>query len=146
MGCGGLRHGTLTLTPEGVASVETDMDLAMAALGGRGVLASAPEEGGLEVAATSDALVVRATSEEVRASRGRLAASEADVTRVRFSLEGTWLGLGADGGGTFVPALELGVRHDGGDAETGSERISGQALRGRTRHGGSRRSCVREDC
>ena len=37
---------------------------------------------------------------------------------MRFGLEGTWRGIAA-GGGTFVPSLEIGVRHDGGDAETG---------------------------
>ena len=90
------------------------MDLTMAALGGRGVVAEAPAEGGLELSVTSDALVVRTTSEAVRGSAGSLAASEADVTRLRLGLEGTWRGLG-----TLVPTLEVGARHDGGDAETG---------------------------
>ena len=48
-----------------------------------------------------------------------LAASQADVTRLRLGLEGTWRGLATQGGGSFVPSLEVGVRHDGGDAETG---------------------------
>ena len=113
-GVAGYGSGTLTLTPEGQAPVETDMDLVMAALGGRGVVAEAPAAGGLELSVTSDALVVRTTSEEVRGSGGRLAASEADVTRLRLGLEGTWRGLG-----TLVPTLEVAARHDGGDAETG---------------------------
>ena len=117
-GVAGYGAGTLTLTPEGMPAIETDMGLAMAALGGRGVLAQAPATGGLELAATSDALVVRTTSEEVRGGAGSLAASRADVTRLRLGLEGTWRGMTA-GGGTLVPSLELGVRHDGGDAETG---------------------------
>ena len=118
-GVAGYGAGTLTLTPEGQAPIETDMDLMMAALGGRGVLAEAPAEGGLELSVTSDALVVRTTSEAVRGSGGSLAASEADVTRLRLGLEGTWRGLGTAGGGTFVPTLEVSARHDGGDAETG---------------------------
>ena len=118
-GVAGYGAGTLTLTPGGQAPIETDMDLAMAALGGRGVVAEAPPEGGLELSVTSDALVVRTTSEAVRGSGGNLAASEADVTRFRLGLEGTWRGLGTAGGGTFVPTLEVGARHDGGDAETG---------------------------
>ena len=118
-GIAGYGAGTLTLTPEGQAPIETDMDLTMAALGGRGVVAEAPAEGGLELSLTSDALVVRTTSEAVRVSGGSLEASEADVTRLRLGLEGTWRGLGTAGGGTFVPTLEVGVRHDGGDAETG---------------------------
>ena len=40
------------------------------------------------------------------------------MTRLRLGLEGTWRGLEI-GTGTLVPRLELGVRHDGGDAETG---------------------------
>ena len=113
-GVAGYGAGTLTLTPEGEAPIETDMDLIMAALGGRGVVAKAPPEGGLELSLTSDALLVRTTSEAVRGSPGNLAASEADVTRLRLGLEGTWRGLG-----TLVPTLEVGARHDGGDAETG---------------------------
>ena len=113
-GVAGYGAGTLTLTPAGQAPIETDMDLMMAALGGRGVVAEAPAEGGLELSVTSDALVVHTTSEAVRGSVGSLAASEADVTRLRLGLEGTWRGLG-----TLVPTLEVGARHDGGDAETG---------------------------
>ena len=113
-GVAGYGAGTLRLTPEGQAPIETNMDLMMAALGGRGVVAEAPAEGGLELSLTSDALAVRTTSDEVRGSGGNLAASEADVTRLRLGLEGTWRGLG-----TVVPTLEVGARHDGGDAEAG---------------------------
>ena len=107
-------YGSGTLTPEGQAPIETDMELTMAALGGRGVVAEAPPEGGLELSLTTDALVVRTTSEAVRGRGGNLAASEADATRLRLGLEGTWRGLG-----TLVPTLEVAARHDGGDAETG---------------------------
>ena len=106
-GVAGYGAGTLTLTPEGQAPIETDMELTMAALGGRGVVAEAPAEGGVELSVTSDALAVRGGG-------GSLAASEADVSRLRLGLEGTWRGLG-----TIVPTLEIGARHDGGDAETG---------------------------
>ena len=49
---------------------------------------------------------------------GNLAAAQGDVTRLRLGLEGTWKGL-ALGTGAFEPRFEVGVRHDGGDAETG---------------------------
>ena len=78
-GVAGYGAGTLTLTPEGQAPIETDLDLTMAALGGRSILAEAPAEGGLELSVTSDALVVRTTSDEVRGGRSSLAASEAGV-------------------------------------------------------------------
>ena len=45
--------------------------------------------------------------------------SQADVTRLRLALEGTWQGLRTAGGATLTPTMEVGVRHDGGDAETG---------------------------
>ena len=111
----GYGTGSLTLTPAGKTPIETDMDLRLAALGGRSVLVEAPADGGLELAATSDAMVVQTTSDEVRGSVGRsLAASEAEVTRIRLGLEGTWRGIGS-----IVPSFEIGVRQDGGDAETG---------------------------
>ena len=111
----GYGTGSLSLTPAGLARIETDLDLRMAAVGGRGVLVAAPADGGFELAATSDAMGVRTTSAEVRGSGGRsLAAAEADVTRLRLGLEGTWRGLGP-----IEPSFEIGLRHDGGDAETG---------------------------
>ena len=115
----GYGTGTLTLTPEGQAPIETDMDLSMAAVGGRSVVVRPPADGGLELAATADAMVVQTASDEVRGSAGSIAASEAEVTRVRFGFEGTWRGIGTEGGGSLVPGFEIGVRQDGGDAETG---------------------------
>ncbi len=116
----GYGTGTLTLTPEGQAPIETDMDLSMAAVGGRSVVVRSPADGGLELAATADAMVVQTASDEVRGSAGRsLAASEAEVTRVRFGFDGTWRGIETEGGGSLVPGFEIGVRQAGGDAETG---------------------------
>ena len=118
-GAAGYGAGTLTLTPEDDETYETDMDLVMAAAGLRGVVVEAPADGGLELAVKTDALAVRTSSEATGGSAGgNLAAAEADVTRLRLGLEGTWRGLEI-GTGTLVPRLEVGVRHDGGDAETG---------------------------
>ncbi len=118
-GAAGYGAGTLTLTPEGGGALKTDMDLMMAAAGLRGVAVEAPAEGGPELAVKTDAMAVRTSSEATGDSAGgRLAAAEADVTRLRLGLEGTWRGLEI-GTGTLVPRLEVGVRHDGGDAETG---------------------------
>ena len=118
-GVAGYGAGTLTLTPERGEPYETDMDLAMTAAGLRGVVVTA--EGGPELAVTSDAMAVRTTSEEIRGApggNGHLAAETADATRLRLGLEGTWRDLEA-GSGTLTPRLEVAVRHDGGDAETG---------------------------
>ena len=119
-GIAGYGAGTLTLTPEGGARAETDIEMQMAAAGVRGVLAEAPAEGGLELAAKADALLLRISSDAARDDAGgRLAASDADVTRLRLGLEGTWRGIETEGGGMLTPTLEVGLRHDGGDAETG---------------------------
>ena len=45
-------------------------------------------------------------------------ASEADVTRLRFGLEGS-RAFRSGAGAALTPSLDIGVRHDGGDAETG---------------------------
>ena len=112
-GVAGYGAGSLTLKQEDDAAIETDMDLMMAAVGLRGVAMKAPESGGPELAIKSDAMVVRATSDAVQG----LEAATAEVTRLRLGLEGSWRVIA--GGGEFVPRLEIGVRHDGGDAETG---------------------------
>ena len=106
------------LTPENDERYETDMDLAMAAAGLRGVVVEAPAEGGPELAVKTDALAVRTSSDATQGAGGNLAAATGDVTRLRLGLEGTWRGL-VLGTGTLAPRLEVGVRHDGGDAETG---------------------------
>ncbi len=49
---------------------------------------------------------------------GNIAAAEADVMRLRLGLQATWHGMDT-GGGVLTPSVEIGVRHDGGDAETG---------------------------
>ncbi len=112
----GYGEGRLTLTPGVGSPMGTDMDLAMAAAGLRSVLMQAPAEGGLELSTTSDMLLVTTGSEAVGSNLG---ASDAQVTRLRVGLEGMWRGLGTADGGSFLPALEIGLRHDGGDAETG---------------------------
>ena len=108
----------------GFRPIEADPDLAMGAIGDRGVLVEPPPEGGLEVVATSDALLVQTSSAEVQ---GSLAASEAVVTRLRLGLEGTWRGI-ETGSGMFLPTVEIGMRHDDGDAETGSGTDMGTRL------------------
>ena len=49
---------------------------------------------------------------------GLMRGLEVDVHRLHLGLEGAWERLLAGGGG-LTPSLELGVRHDGGDGETG---------------------------
>ena len=49
---------------------------------------------------------------------GSLAATSAETTRMRLGLEAAWARTLASGA-TLTPRVEAGLRHDGGDAETG---------------------------
>ena len=73
---------------------------------------------------------MRTTSDALRGVEGlgNLAATDADASRVRLVLEGS-RAMTLEGGGTLMPNIELGVRHDGGDAETGAGLELGGGLR-----------------
>ena len=116
-GMAGYGEGTLTLTPDGAAPLRPDLSFLMGAVGARGVLAG--EDGGSVLALKSDAMAARTRTDAVSGSDGgNLAAAEGQVTRLRLALEGSHpVRLGASA--VLTPSLELGVRHDGGDAETG---------------------------
>ena len=111
---GGLGLGGLTLTPEGAGVLETDLSLLLAALGARGRLVEPAAGSGFLLAIETDAYWVRTGS----AAASGLAETQADATRIRLGLDGGYR-IGLDGGGTLEPTLEVGVRHDGGHAETG---------------------------
>ena len=116
-GVAGYGEGSLTLRPEEQAAIRTDLDLWMAAAGLRGVLVDGGTDGPT-LAAKSDAMIVRTASDAVSGGSGNLAAAEAEVTRLRLGLEGSQSFQLADRA-TLTPSVEIGVRHDGGDAETG---------------------------
>ena len=114
---GAAGHGTgeVTLKTAMGGSYKADTMWSMAAAGLRGDLLEAPTEGsGPALAVTSDALWTRTSSEKTR----DLAASASDATRLRLGLEGNYR-MALEGGGHVTPKLEVGARHDGGDAETG---------------------------
>ena len=113
-GAAGYGQGKLTLTATGGAPLETGIGLLLGAGGARGELLAPDPAGGAGLALNLDALVLRTSLE---ATPG-LAAAEADVSRLRLGLEGSYaLALGS--GGRLTPTAELAVRHDGGHAETG---------------------------
>ena len=119
-GVTGYGKGSLSLTPEGAAALETGVSMAMTAVGTRGELLGPGSGGGLSLAFKADALWVGAASDLLESSAGRLNASEAGVTRVRTALEGS-RGFTLGGGRvSLTPTVEVGVRRDGGDAETGA--------------------------
>ena len=115
----------------------TDLEMTMGAVGIRGTLlggsrdtviesmhslesvlaAERPPDAGqtLQLAVHADALWVGMDTAAIEG----MAATHADSSRVRLMLHGSRpISLGA--GGALTPSLQIGVRHDGGDAETGS--------------------------
>ena len=96
-------------------TARTDIEMRLAALGGRGALLQAAESGGFDLGLKADAFWVETESDPI-SNEG---ATTAVASRVRLALEGS-RAFGMEGGGTLTPGLELGVRHDGGDAETGT--------------------------
>ena len=122
-GAAGYGAGDLTLTPEDDPALKTDLKMMLAATGARGTLVGG---NGPKLDMVGDVRLVRTTTASVSSaavSGGRLESASAEVTRVRLGLEGSWpLALGDEApgkGATVTPRLALGVRHDGGDAETG---------------------------
>ena len=114
-GAAGYGSGEVTLKTAMDGSYSADTTWRMAAAGLRGDLLAPPKSGsGPALALTSDALWARTSSEKTR----DLAASQSDATRLRLGLEGSYR-MALDGGGHLTPKLEVGARHDGGDAETG---------------------------
>ena len=114
-GAVGTGSGRVTLDTALGGSYKSDTTWRMAAAGLRGALLTPPTEGsGPALALTSDALWTRTASEKTH----DLAASESDATRLRLGLEGSYR-MTLEGGGHLAPKLEVGARHDGGDAETG---------------------------
>ena len=108
----------------------TGMEMRMGALGARGTVVSPEEPGGLEVAVRTDAFRVRTRSDAVASARSRLAeASAGDASRVRLLLEGSRTIEVGDSGTTFTPSAEVGMRHDGGDGETGAGIVAGVGAR-----------------
>ena len=97
---------------------ETDTNLVMGAFGGRGILLAAPDTGGFELATRTDAMLTRTSSDAVMSANGHFAGAEADAHRLRLVLEGS-RGFAWAEGRRLTPTMEVGLRHDWGDAETG---------------------------
>ena len=117
-GAAGFGSGEMTLRDR-ATTYRPDIDWTMAAAGLRSELMAAPAEGsGPSLVLASDAFWARTRSDAVSGATGNLAASDSDVTRLRLGLEGSWR-VALDEGGYLTPKLEVGARHDGGDAETG---------------------------
>ena len=111
----GMGSSEITLHQEGAKPMPTDIRLRMGALGVKGEVLDSTGPGGLAVNVKSDAMWVGTKN----AKTADMVATEGDVTRVRFIVEGE-RAFEVGEGATFTPSAEVGLRHDGGDAETGT--------------------------
>ena len=111
----GYGAGSLTVTPREHASTSADVSLAMVAAGARSELLELPRLGGVTLALETDTRLTRMST----GAASDLDATDATVWQVRLGLEGA-RSVALEGGGVLRPSVELGLRHDGGDAETGS--------------------------
>ena len=93
----------------------TDLGMRLGAVGGRGMLLDAGDAGGMDLALKADAFLVETESAPVSNEEK----TTAEASRVRLILEGS-RPFETGGGGVLTPGLELGLRHDGGDAEAGT--------------------------
>ena len=125
-GVGGLGGGGLLLTPQGGPALESGLSMKMAAAGTRGELVAGGARG-FALAFKADALWVGTSIDGVDGPAGRLKATDAAVTRFRTGLDGSRAYTVA-GRLSLRPSVEAGLRHDGGDAETGAGMDIGAGL------------------
>ena len=112
---GGYGAGVLTLTPEGGEALTAELGLSMVAAGARSELLELRRLGGVRLALETDTRLTRTTTGAIAG----LEATEASVWQRRLGLEGSRpVALG--GRLSLRPSVEVGLRYDGGDAETGA--------------------------
>ena len=109
----GYGAGELKILQENEPALATDLGMRMVATGLRGVLPSPDWGFGIDLAVKADAMWVQAESAAV----GDLVAAQGEATRFRLTLEGSRAFTLGDG--TVTLTGEAGLRHDGGDADTG---------------------------
>ena len=119
----GYGQGDLALTQENTP-MTTDIEMRMGIAGVRGALLSAAATGGFDLAVRSDVFLTRIQSDAAT----DLPSAEADVSRLRLILEGSHTRTLASGG-VLTPSLQIGLRYDDGDAETGTGLELGTGLR-----------------
>ncbi len=121
----GYGAGGLLLNPGAGPAIETGLSMAMVAGGGRGQILG--DGNGFGLAFKADALWVGTHTKAVDGPGGRLAATDAAVNRLRTALEGSHtLTIGTRM--ALTPSVEVGIRQDGGDADTGTGMDVGAGL------------------
>ena len=121
----GMGRGEMTLDEQAVeVVVETDIEMRMGAAGVRGVLLSAAQAGGFDLALKADLLTTRVDAD----AKDGLEAIAAESRRFRAMIEGS-REIAMAGGGMVRPSLEVGLRHDGGDVDEGMGMELGGSIR-----------------
>ena len=115
--------GDLGLDPESAAAITADIGLLMGAFGARAAVVPAGPEGGIDLTAKADGLLLSARAEDAAG----LVSAVAEVTRLRLLLEAVYRSVPVFGG-SLTPALEVGVRYDDGDAERGAGLVLGGSM------------------
>ena len=120
----GAANGELTLKQEDDKPMPAGITMRMGAVGFKGRVLDGTGASGVGLDVKTDALWVGTKSEDT----SELAPTEGDVTRLRVTLAGE-RAFAAGEGATLTPSAEVGLRHDGGDAETGAGLEVGTGLR-----------------
>ena len=114
----------MTLSEGDLGSIDADIGMSLGAFGARRELRSSAATDGFSLALRTDLLLVHTTSDETEA----LPALSTDVNRLRLMIESSrrWQ---FESGAALTPKVELGLRYDDGDAETGGGLEVGAGLR-----------------
>ena len=120
----GYGTGEVRITPKKAGSdddapeLRADLELWSAATGVRGTLVDGGKDG-ITIKGKSDAMVVQTSSERGRGTDGGiLEAARATMLRLRLGVEGERTFTIAENT-LLTPSIEVGLRRDAGDAETG---------------------------
>ena len=118
----GIGGGDVTITQKN-RSTQADVSMYMGAVGAKGPLLNESDGDVMDMTLQTDGMWVQMDSEKTTG----MASSETDVTRLRLTLD-TSKNFDV-GKGTLTPSVQLGVRHDGGDAEEGMGVEAGGGVR-----------------
>ena len=119
----GYGAGVLTFTPDSAEAMTAELAMSMVAAGARSELLKLRQLGGVMLALETDTRLTRTTTGAIAG----LEATEASVWQRRLGLEGSRpVALG--GRLSLRPSVEVGLRYDGGDAETGAGMDVGAGL------------------
>ena len=111
----GAGTGELTLRSEQAGAMPTDLSMRLGAIGIKGRMVDGSGPSGIALNVKSDVMWVQMKNADTPEMLG----SKADATRVRLVLQGERV-FETERGAKFVPNAEIGIRHDSGDAETGT--------------------------